>query len=168
MWRDHKETNIKFVADVMFGKLTRWLRLLGYNVKYYKGFNDDELFLIGRKEKRILITRDLELYRQALKNGVQVFYPTSKSKEGRLAELAKRFNIKLDIDENLTKCSKCNTKLIIINKKKVKDKVNKNTLNYYNKFWQCSECKQIYWQGAHWKNIRSQINKAKKILAIKK
>ena len=34
---------MKFLADGMLGKLTRWLRMLGQNVKYSVQLSDEEL-----------------------------------------------------------------------------------------------------------------------------
>lgn len=34
---------MKFIADAMLGKLSRWLRLVGYDVHYKSDFDDDEI-----------------------------------------------------------------------------------------------------------------------------
>lgn len=116
---------MKFIADGMLGKLTRWLRMLGHNVKYSNKLDDAQLIAIAKKERRILLTRDLELYQQATAKGVDTFYLNGVTEEERLAELAKRFNIKLDIDMTTSRCPKCNAKVKPVPKDKVKDKVEK-------------------------------------------
>lgn len=155
---------MKFIADGMLGKLTRWLRMLGYNVKYSNKLDDTQLLMIAKKERRTLLTRDLELYQQATAKGVDAFYLEGKTEAEKLAELAKRFNIQLDIDMATSRCPKCNTRVKPIHKEKVADKVEKTTFAYYNKFWECPTCGQIYWQGAHWKRIRKTLEKAKENL----
>ena len=82
----------------MLGKLTRWLRMLGHNVKYSNKLDDAQLITIAKKETRILLTRDLQLYQQATAKGVDAFYLEGKTETEKLAELAKRFKIKLEID----------------------------------------------------------------------
>src|SRR5215471_9774069 len=52
---------IKFVADVMVGKLARWLRVLGFDVAYSNVFEDNEIIGIARFENRIILTRDTGL-----------------------------------------------------------------------------------------------------------
>jgi len=145
----------------MLGKLTRWLRMLGYNVKYSNELDDAQLITITKKERRILLTRDLELYQQATAKGVDALYLEGKTETEKLAELAKRFNIKLDIDMATSRCPKCNARVKKIPKEKVADKVEKSTFAYYNEFWECPRCGQIYWQGAHWKRIRKTLETAK-------
>jgi uncharacterized protein with PIN domain len=81
-----------------------------------------------------------------------------------LAELAGRFNFKLEIDVTVSRCPQCNTKIKSVSKDLVIDKVPKTTSTYYNEFWECPECGQIYWQGAHWKRIEITLKEAKKAL----
>lgn len=155
---------MKFVADGMLGKLTRWLRMLGHNVKYSSKLDDNQLMAIAKKERRILLTRDLELYQQATAKGIEAFYLEGKTETERLAQIAKRFKIKLNIDMAKSRCPKCNAKVKPTPKEKVADKVEKDTFTYYNDFWECPKCGQIYWQGAHWTRIRETLETAKKNL----
>ncbi|RJS76731.1 hypothetical protein CW667_04940 [Candidatus Bathyarchaeota archaeon] len=155
---------MKFIADGMLGKLTRWLRILGHNVKYSNRLDDNQLLTIAKKERRILLTRDLELYQQATAKGVNAFYFEGTDEAERLAQLAKRFGIKLEVDMTISRCPKCNTRVKPIEKEKIADKVEKSTFTYYNEFWQCPKCEQIYWQGAHWTRIRKTLEQAKENL----
>jgi uncharacterized protein with PIN domain len=154
---------MKFVADGMLGKLTRWLRMLGHNVKYSNKLDDVQLIAIAKKERRILLTRDLELYQQATAKGVQAFYIDGKTEAEKLAKLAQKFGINLEIDMAVSRCPKCNTKVKPTLKEKVKDKVEESTFNFYNDFWECPKCGQIYWQGAHWTRIRKTLEEAKEL-----
>jgi uncharacterized protein with PIN domain len=151
---------LKFIADGMLGKLTRWLRILGHNVKYSNKLDDAQLIIIAKKEQRILLTRDLELYQQATAKGIDAFYLNGQTEEERLAELAKRFNIKLDVNMTISRCPKCNTQVKPVSKGNVIDKIEKSTFQYYNEFWECPKCGQIYWQGAHWTKIRKMLENA--------
>jgi len=155
---------VKFIADGMLGKLTRWLRLLGHNVKYSSKLDDAQLITIARKERRILLTRDLELYHQAITKGIDAFYLEEKSEAEKLAELARRFGIKLDIDMATSRCTKCNVPLKPISKEKVVGKVEKSTFSNYTEFWECPKCEQIYWQGANWTRIRKILEDSRKNL----
>ncbi len=155
---------MKFIADGMLGKLTRWLRMLGHNVKYSNKLDDPQLIAIAKKEKRVLLTRDLELYQQAAAKGVQAFYIEGKAEAEQLAKLAQKFGINLDIDMATSRCPKCNTQVKPLPKEKVADKVEKTTFSYYNEFWECPKCGQIYWQGAHWTRIRKTLETAKENL----
>jgi uncharacterized protein with PIN domain len=154
---------VKFVADGMLGKLTRWLRMLGQDVKYSAQFEDEELIVTARKEHRVLLTRDSELFQRAVAKGVEAFYVDGRTEPEKLAELAERFGFPLAIDLKRSRCPKCNTKIRSAPKEKLAGKVEKNTFTYYDEFWKCPKCGHIYWQGAHWTNIRSTLEEAEKI-----
>ena len=155
---------MKFIADGMLGKLTRWLRILGHNVKYSNKLDDAQLIIIAKKERRILLTRDLELYQQATAKGVDAFYLEGNTEAEKLARLAQRFGIELDVNMTTSRCPKCDTQVKPIPKEKVADKIEKSTFAYYDEFWGCPKCGQIYWQGAHWTKIRKTLEKAKETL----
>jgi uncharacterized protein with PIN domain len=155
---------VKFIADGMLGKLTRWLRMLGHNVKYSNKLDDAQLMVIAKKERRILLTRDLELYQQATAKDVNAFYLEGTTEAERLAQLAKRYKIPLNIDLKISRCPKCNARVKPIPKESVEDKVEETTFKFYDEFWQCPKCGQVYWQGAHWTRIRKTLEEAKEIL----
>jgi len=148
----------------MLGKLTRWLRMLGQNVKYSSSLNDKQLIEVAKRERRFLLTRDLELYQQATMQGVDAFLVEGATEAEKLAGLAKRFNLKLEIDVAVSRCPKCNAIIRPIPKKGVTDRVPKTTFSSYDEFWECSNCGKIYWQGAHWKRINKTLKEAKQIL----
>jgi uncharacterized protein with PIN domain len=158
---------VKFIADGMLGKLTRWLRMLGHDVKYSNKLNDAELTVIAKKERRILLTKDLELYQRAIAKGIDAFYVEGRTEAKRLAELAKRFKIPLIIDLKNSRCPRCNTKLRSTPKEKLAGKVEKNTFTYYDAFWKCPKCGHIYWQGAHWGRIHATLEEAEENLKKK-
>ncbi len=66
---------MKFLADSMLGKMARWLRMLGHDVTYNVPFGDNELLEVAKKENRVLLTKDLELYQRAIANSVDAFLP---------------------------------------------------------------------------------------------
>jgi uncharacterized protein with PIN domain len=155
---------LHFIVDGMLGKLTRWLRMLGHDVKYSTHLSDSELLAVAKKERRVLLTRDLELFQRATARGVEAFYSEGQTEGKRLGELAKKYALKLEIDMATSRCSKCNTRVKPIPKDKVKGKVEKNTFEHYDAFWKCPKCGQIYWQGAHWARIGETLEAANKSL----
>jgi len=148
----------------MLGRLTRWLRILGCDVKYSNELNDAALIATAKREKRTLLTKDFELYRQAASKGTEAFYVQASTAEGKLAEVAKRFNIELTVNMSVSRCPKCNSRVRPVSKDKVTDRVGEGTFTHYEDFWQCRKCGQVYWQGAHWKGIREKLEKTKMML----
>lgn len=155
---------MRFVVDGMLGKLTRWMRILGHDVKYSNDFDDAQLIAIAKKERRALLTRDFELYQQAIAKGVEAFYLEGKNEAERLALLAKRFGISLSVDMETSRCPKCNAQVKPVSKEKVSGEIKKSTFAHYNEFWKCPKCGQIYWQGAHWTKIEKTLEVAKENL----
>jgi uncharacterized protein with PIN domain len=154
---------VKFLADGMMGKLARWLRMLGQDVIYSVKFNDSELLELAKKEERVLLTKDFELYKRAIIRGLDAYYVEGKSKSEHLAEVAKRYSLLLTIDMDKSHCPICNTKLTATPKEKLQGELEKNTFTYYDKFWKCPNCRQIYWKGAHWKQINNTLTQARQL-----
>jgi len=155
---------VKFLADGMLGKLTRWLRILGQDVIYSIDFSDNQLLQLAKDEDRILLTKDLELYKRAIGRELDAFYLEGKTEDKRLAEIAKRYELTLEVDMDKSHCPICNNKLKATQKELLKEELEKNTYTYYSQFWKCSNCGQIYWQGAHWKQITNTLAKAQEEL----
>lgn len=155
---------MRFVVDGMLGSLARWLRMMGHDVEFPTILDDDKLMTLARNEKRVLLTRDLELYKRSTARGIEVFYVEGKSEPERLAALAKRFGLSLEIDLRFSRCPQCNAAIHRVPKEKIEGKVEKNTFAHYGEFWECPRCGKVYWQGAHWPKINETLEKAKRIL----
>jgi uncharacterized protein with PIN domain len=158
---------VKFIADGMLGKLTRWLRMLGQDVEYSAQLQDDELVETAKNNHKILLTRDLELHKKGLSKGIESFYIEGNSGAEKLAKLAKRYGFCLEIDMERSRCPKCNTRILATSKEKIEGKIEKNTFNHYDEFWKCPNCDSVYWQGAHWKGILATLEEAKKMESSK-
>jgi len=140
--------------------------MLGYDVKYFNDLDDEQLIEIAAKEKRVLLTRDIQLFRRASVNDVEAFLIKGRKETEKLAELAQRFHIKLEIDINNSRCPKCNTRIKSVSKEEVKDKIPQATSQFYDAFWVCPKCEQVYWQGSHWKKINRTLFQAKQIAEL--
>ena len=151
---------MKFLADSMLGKLARWLRMLGQDIVYNVELGDSELLELAKKENRVLLTKDLELYKRANGKDIDALYLEGKSESERLAEVAKRYGLILEIEMEKSHCPVCNTKLEATPKEQLSGELEKNTFTYYDKFWKCPNCGQVYWQGAHWKQITNTLKEA--------
>ena len=152
---------MKFIADGMLGRLTRWLRLLGYDVMYLHDASDDKLLALARKEGRILLTCDLVLYRKAEKLGINSFLIRGTGEPEKLANLVKKFNIRLEVDMSVSRCPVCNNPIEHVEKSSVIGRLHRNTSDAYDEYWECTGCSKIYWRGSHWKKINETLEKAK-------
>ncbi len=155
---------MKFIVDCMLGSFSRWLRMLGCAVKYFKKISDNELLDLARAEDHILLTRDLLLFRRAKSTGVSVFFIEGITILEMLVNFSQKFKIPLVINISMSRCPICGSHIKRIKKIDIVDKVPSGTLKHYDEFWLCTGCSKVYWQGSHWKNINVTLKKAKKLL----
>ena len=153
-------TVLRFIADGMLGKLARWLRMLGHDVHYYRDSEDKKLLEMAQSEKRVLLTRDLELYQRAKTQGAEAVFVEAGDGAGKLADLANRFGFRLEIDLSVSRCPKCNEMIRAVSKEVVLHQIPELTATYYDEFWKCLGCGQVYWRGAHWTKIEKTLEEA--------
>lgn len=156
--------SLKFLADGMLGKLTRWLRMIGCDVEYFRDLKDEDLIDISIRENRILLTRDADLFRRALSKGASAFLVEGHGEVEKLATVAKRFNLNLEVNVENSRCPKCNARIRPVSKDKVREKIPPGTFKFYDEFWECPKCGQIYWRGSHWKKINRTLLEASKVM----
>lgn len=144
----------RFVADVHLGKLARLLRLLGFDVLYKNDWQKKELISVAAAEGRILFSRNPAFQ----KSEIPFQQITSERPDVQLAEAVHRFNLSVWFTP-LTRCLLCNGELAEVPKETVREKIPEQTARWYNQFWQCARCKQVFWKGAHYGRIRQLIEK---------
>ena len=157
--------NPVFIVDAMLGDLARWLRMLGYDTLYSR--KDPDWAILKKLEKepeRILVTRDVSLCRRALKKRAKCILIESNNIVERLVEVARRVPIRLYIDMDISRCPICNTPLIRVDAKHVRNKVAPGVLERQSEFWICPGCGKVYWRGGHWRGIEKTLEEARRKL----
>ncbi len=149
---------MKFICDEMLGTLAKWLRIMGYDTAYAKGMEDEEIILKAEKEERIVLTRDKMLARKA-KNSL---YIDERKLEEQIKKVMENFDLDIEEEKLLSRCTICNVEVEEVEKDKVKGKVPWQVWQNHEKFWICPKCKRIYWTGTHWENMEEKINEIKK------
>jgi uncharacterized protein with PIN domain len=155
---------MRFLVDGMLGGLARWLRILGYEVRYDASAKDNDLLTIADDESMVLLTRDEELYQRAIERTIASALIVGETEEERLAQMASAFGVHLETNMAETKCPECGASLAEKSKSDVSDKVPEESLKLYNQFWKCTNqnCGKVYWVGSHWKQIRQTLEEARK------
>lgn len=165
-------SNIKFIADRMLGRLTAWLRLLGYDTfsasDLRKG-EDDLLLEIAKKEERIIVSRDRELVRKAKARGIAAFLIHSDNVLKQLKEMHSQIN--LNLEAKMDRCTVCNHPIRIVRSEEIelvraKEYVFPDLFERNVEFWICDNCKRVYWEGSHWNNIQKTVAELKKEVGI--
>jgi len=146
---------MKFIADIMVGKLARYMRMAGYDVMYINNASDDQIIKIARETDRIILTRDsLMLARREFKKGIiKYLYIKEDKLENQLDQI--KSELKISLKPNLVRCIECNEKLIKVKKEDVKNKVPPYVYKTQKNFLYCKNCDKYYWRGTHYQNIKN-------------
>jgi hypothetical protein len=139
----------------MLGRLSRWLRLSGYDVLYDKEFEDAEIMQRGKD--RVILTRDKKLFTKARKAGLEVKLLFNDDLVGQLKQLKREVGIELQDTPRFSRCPVCNSNVEKVEKSEVKDEVPEKVFEHVAEFWHCRGCKKIYWHGGHWGNIEKTV-----------
>lgn len=143
--------------------------MLGYETLYLKDSSDQELLSLAKLESLTLLTSDEELYRTAAMRNIETSLVQGHTEPERLAELAERYNLRLEIDTSISKCPMCGFSIREVSKENVEKLVLPTTFKLYQSFWVCTnpKCAKVYWHGSHWKKIEQTLENARKILDTK-
>ena len=152
--------NPRFLLDGMLGSLASWLRICGYDSIYHVDMKDEDLLLEAKKENRILLTRDKQLFERSKKYDVSSFYVKGNNPTEKLGYLCK--NIGISLIPCSSRCSQCNSPIKTINKEKIIGLIPEKSFTHYNQFWICESCGKIFWKGSHWNKILKTLSIAKK------
>lgn len=136
----------KFVADVNVGRLAKFLRMAGVDTYYKNGLSDNNLAEIAENERRILITKDIRLLmRKRIAYGYLV---RAVRPEEQLEEAVKAFGLKRYL-RPFSRCMLCNDLLVPIKKNEILNRLKPLTKRFYDIFFICPSCQNIYWNGSH-------------------
>jgi uncharacterized protein with PIN domain len=140
--------------------------MLGYEAVYLNDSSDHDLLSIAKRDSLVLLTSDEELYRTAAMRGIETLLVQGRTEPERLAGLAERYDLKLEIDTTISKCPICGFPIKEVPRDDVESSVPPTTFKVYKSFWVCTnpKCAKVYWQGSHWKKIEQTLESARKIL----
>jgi uncharacterized protein len=144
---------MKFIADIMVGKLARYLRMTGNDVLYINNIDDDEILEIAKNDERIVLTRDsLMLLRRPFRNNsIRSVFIKDDNIIKQLRQI--KSDLGIPLKPNLLRCLECNTELLKAQKENLKDKVPLYVYKTQKDFLHCPKCDKYYWRGTHYDNI---------------
>jgi uncharacterized protein len=144
---------VKFIADVMVGKLARWLRVLGFDVAYSNNYADDEIIQTAETEDRVILTRDTGLTKRRTK--ARCLLVSSGNHNEQIRQVIDEFGLK---DFNVfSRCLECNALLEAVDKEDVFERIPPFVYLTQNRFAICPLCKRVYWHGTHANNMLNRI-----------
>lgn len=140
-----------FLSDEMLGKLTRTLRLLGFDTLYLKDVTDDEVLArLAAAPERTLLTRDVELAGRAERRGLKVALVREVEAVEQARELLEDLHLDVDLAKVLTRCAVCNTLLRPATEAEIVGRLQ----GARPPFQWCDACGKLYWEGSHGPRIR--------------
>ncbi len=140
----------RFVVDVNLGRLARYLRLLGFDSLYRNDYSDRDLVEISMEQHRIVLTRDRNLLKHAAITHGCFIHNTEPLRQ--IEEVILRLDL-INLARPFLRCIRCNGLLQPAEKSAIEDLLPPLTRKYYQVFWRCGDCGQVYWQGAHYQRM---------------
>ena len=142
---------MKFLADVTLGKLSKWLRILGYDTIFRRKNIDAACLADALQEGRIVLTRNQAMSGLSYEGRlVVIFHDRVK---GQLEELSEKLVLQWTPERFFTRCVKCNAELEAVPKEEVAQSVPGYVYENSSDFRRCPLCGGIFWPGTHRENM---------------
>ena len=136
-----------FLTDSSLGRLSKWLRLLGYDTVYHRGNADRAFLRAAEKEGRVVLTRRRDLL--ARQHPGIVLFVKSDRVEDQIAETLRELNVKPDPHAFFTICPECNVSLSPAERESVRNRIPDYVYRTQHEFSSCPGCRRVYWPGTH-------------------
>jgi len=144
----------RFVLDVHLGKLAAKLRMLGFDTLYRNDYDDAEIVDLSVNENRIILTRDRGiLMYKVVSHG---YWIRSTEVDEQLKEVLKHFQLYSKV-RAFHRCIACNGLLVRADKEMIKERLQPKTNCFFDEFFVCSDCDQIYWKGSHYYKMKDYV-----------
>jgi len=157
---------MKFLVDAMLGKLSRFLRIFGFDTIYANDLidyyhvdpvPDEKLKQYAEEYDRIVITKDLPFYQNIRDKAI---FLEGKGVYNYLNQLKVKLKLSYEFSIQNARCSTCNSPLQeVTDKILIKNLVKNETFLNYNEFFQCvnPKCRKVFWNGPHIADINRKI-----------
>lgn len=149
---------IKFIVDANIGKMTKNLRMFGFDTHYDFDLPDKEIVNLAEREKRIILSRDVGLLKR--KNAIYGYFVRSTNIEEQISEVIKRYKL-YNLFNPLTLCLECNGFIKPIDKSEVGASLDEGVLKDYDEFFKCDNCNKFFWKGSHYDKMVESVKKWK-------
>jgi uncharacterized protein with PIN domain len=146
---------MRFICDNTLGKLTKYLRILGFDtislhgpdrLNEYRNLDAPPLFFTKRTKYTL-------------------YEPTVFIRANRIEEQLKEIGDIIMPHINgrmfMTRCVECNSLLESVPKEEIESRVPEYIYHHHEKFRVCPSCNKIYWEGTHIEHIKERIGTLK-------
>jgi hypothetical protein len=143
----------RFVAEPMLGKLSKWLRVMGYDVLYRRSYREGDLIRLASEGRRLLSRRKAAQTRHP-----DAILIHSDHVGEQVREMLNLGCLKLDRLKFFTRCLRCNLPL------KEADPAAARSALPDHVFYEnlsgirfCSQCHRFFWPGTHRDKMLKQL-----------
>lgn len=147
---------MKFIVDCMLGKLAKWLKILGFDTIYLNKAEDRDLLLLARRERRVLLTKDQELFHAAADR--PRLFIESDNWQVQVAQVLNAFCLQ-DQARPHSRCLACNIELKRIPKRLARNLVTPFVFERSASFAICPSCGRVFWPGTHFEDMDRKIGR---------
>ncbi len=149
---------MKFICDDNLGKLSKYLRILGFDTCFREPLDDSALLRIASEEERLILTRDNKLAARTVPFGIMVI--CGDNPLDQLTGAISSLDLSIDPELLFARCSRCNSRCKTADKSEIQDKVFPYILKTHEIIKKCPDCGRYYWKGSHYKALLIKLRKA--------
>jgi len=152
-----KARETRFLVDSTAARLSRWLRLLGYDAVLDRSRSDAVLLARARREGRVLLTRKRVIGRGSVTDAGGALLLSSDFVSDQLGQVAREFGL---THHPLPRCTVCNSELSLATRAEADGRVPEFVYRSRSEFAYCRRCDKYYWKGTHWENAGRKASAA--------
>ncbi len=138
----------------MLGRLSRWLRILGYDTTFDSQADDWALLRRARAEERLLLTRDRQL---AARRGASALLIESEELTAQVRQVVAA--VGPSPEGAFARCPACNGRLTPLSRHEARDRVPPHVHRTQQEFRLCVDCDRVYWRGTHWERMTKVLDR---------
>ena len=143
----------RFVAEPMLGKLTKWLRMMGYDVLYQRSYREEDLLRLMAEGRKLLSRR-----RSAKARHPEAILIRSDHVGEQIKELWKLGCFKLDQTKFFTRCLRCNLPLKEADPEAARSSLPDHVyIENSSEIRCCPQCDRFFWPGTHRDRMLNQL-----------
>jgi len=143
----------RFAAEPMLGKLTKWLRMMGYDVLYQRSYREEDLIRLLAEGRRLLSRRI-----EAQARHPEVILLRSDHVGEQLKELRTLGCLRLDRSKFFTRCLLCNVPLKEADPEAARSSLPDHVYHENSsEIRSCPQCGRFFWPGTHRDRMLKQL-----------
>ena len=143
-----------FAAEKTLGRLTKWLRLLGFDTLYENNLADKK-FIDALENDRILLTRTQRIRNQFASR--RIIFVESDHLEQQLKQIFRELGLKPDQTRPFSRCLLCNVRIVAVSKNCLWGLIPDYIFETHDHFNQCPQCNRVFWPGSHTRRSLAKI-----------